>query len=463
MSDYAKSFDVEALVPSQADVVVRLCSKIESSVAAIKSLAVAKSAEGTAWKQQGYRSAADKLAQETQMSPGSAKRLLDTGRRMSKQPEVAQAALAGELSPDQAEAISDGVAAKPEKAKELLEMAKELSLPELTEEVARTKAAATDLEARRNAIHARRRLKRYTDRDGVHHAHLEGNPEDGIGLSRVIDPIRRRLIMLRNLPGRERETLEAIEHDALLSLLTVAGGEDGELSIKDLLDLGLFPQLDPSMLAPRSERRPSSDPVTEAKRSKKLAGGPVKVIVRVDLDVLLRGVALEGELCEIKGYGPVPVSLIEDLLATGNAWLVAALTQAEQVKSVSLARRRPNTAQKTALEFIYPECAVRGCNVRGGLQADHREDWAKTHFTALDLLDSLCRYHHGLKTHKGWALVEGRGKRDFVPPGDPRHPRHSKPPGRDEPRRVDEASEKKSSPTVGNHATRRQPAQRAGP
>jgi hypothetical protein len=27
-----------------------------------------------------------------------------------------------------------------------------------------------------------------------------------------------------------------------------------------------------------------------------------------------------------------------------------------------------------------------------------------------------------LKSNQGWALVEGSGKRDFVPPGDPRHP-----------------------------------------
>jgi hypothetical protein len=46
----------------------------------------------------------------------------------------------------------------------------------------------------------------------------------------------------------------------------------------------------------------------------------------------------------------------------------------------------------------------------------------------LEMLDRLCRYHHRLKTTKGWALVEGTGKRDFVPPEDPRHPRYSKGP-----------------------------------
>jgi hypothetical protein len=44
------------------------------------------------------------------------------------------------------------------------------------------------------------------------------------------------------------------------------------------------------------------------------------------------------------------------------------------------------------------------------------------HITVLELLDRLCRYHHSLKTTKGWALVEGTGKRDFVPPRGPEAP-----------------------------------------
>ena len=34
------------------------------------------------------------------------------------------------------------------------------------------------------------------------------------------------------------------------------------------------------------------------------------------------------------------------------------------------------------------------------------------------------------KSLDGWALVEGRGKRAFVPPDDPRHPRHANAPPR---------------------------------
>ena len=42
----------------------------------------------------------------------------------------------------------------------------------------------------------------------------------------------------------------------------------------------------------------------------------------------------------------------------------------------------------------------------------------------LDILDCLCRFHHAKKTREGWAFVDGVGKRAFVAPDDPRHPRH---------------------------------------
>jgi len=58
------------------------------------------------------------------------------------------------------------------------------------------------------------------------------------------------------------------------------------------------------------------------------------------------------------------------------------------------------------------------------LETDHRVDWADTHVTWLEWLERLCECHHDKKTHQGWALVAGTGKRPMVPPDDPRHPRH---------------------------------------
>jgi hypothetical protein len=78
-----------------------------------------------------------------------------------------------------------------------------------------------------------------------------------------------------------------------------------------------------------------------------------------------------------------------------------------------------------SLAALYPTCAVKGCNRLAYLETDHREDWSRMHATIFELFDRFCGHHHDLKTRQNWALVEGRGKRAFVPPDDPRHPRNA--------------------------------------
>ena len=132
----------------------------------------------------------------------------------------------------------------------MIDKAKRSSLPELNEEVAKIKAAATDQEKRRRDRHARRSLRRWADRDGAFHAHLYGHPEDGAGLWRMLDPIRRRLNILRRQSGAANETLDALDYDALMTMAAVAVGKHAELDLGDLIELGLFPQHHPSTPAP---------------------------------------------------------------------------------------------------------------------------------------------------------------------------------------------------------------------
>ena len=87
--------------------------------------------------------------------------------------------------------------------------------------------------------------------------------------------------------------------------------------------------------------------------------------------------------------------------------------------------RRPSAPQQTALEWLSPQCSVLGCPSVSFLETDHRVDWSESHLTVVDLLDRLCTHHHHLETRDNWALVPGRGKRAFVPPHDPRHPRNA--------------------------------------
>jgi hypothetical protein len=144
-------------------------------------------------------------------------------------------------------------------------------------------------------------------------------------------------------------------------------------------------------------------------------------LLRIDAAALRRGRVDGDELCEIAGIGPVPVSVARDLL--GEAIVKLVITRGVDVANITHLGRGPTTAQKIALMWANPTCIAEGCH-RRRIEYDHRQPWSETRHTRLDELDPLCEFHHDLKTRLGWALAPGTGKRAFVPPDDPRHPRH---------------------------------------
>jgi hypothetical protein len=129
----------------------------------------------------------------------------------------------------------------------------------------------------------------------------------------------------------------------------------------------------------------------------------------------------DGELCEIAGIGPIPVSVARELL--GESILKLVITKGVDVLNVTHLGRGPNAAQRVALLWSSPGCSVEGC-ARTRVEIDHRIPYAQTGHTRLDECDALCKHHHDRKHRDGWALVEGTGKRPMVPPDDRRHPKN---------------------------------------
>ena len=396
LSRCAAAFDAAVLSGDQARSAVDAATAMERMAALIRARAAARLAETRTWKAAGQRSAAHDLAQATGTSVSHAAAALTAARRLDHLPVLDAAARAGELSGEATAAIAEAATADPSAEARLVATGRRASLAELRAECARTKATAcVDLEARRRRVHDGRQLRDWTDADGVWHLHLRHGPEVGAQFMAALAPIRDRLFSTARARQR-REPVVAYAADALVEAVCAkAGGEA---------------QGDRSATPPRR--------------------GRAKVIVRIDLPALLRGYPVEGETTEIAGYGPVAVSAVRDLIATGDAFLAAVVTAGEAVVGVAHLRRRPRAVQQTALEWLYPTCAVEGCTATTWLENDHRVDWAQTRLTVFDLLDRLCTHHHDLKTRQGWALVEGRGKRAFVSPQDPLHPRHrSRSPG----------------------------------
>ncbi len=261
---------------------------------------------------------------------------------------------------------------------------------ELAEGPLRARSGGLGAEASRLAVHASRSLRYWTGSDGAFNLHGRATPEQGAIVIAALRPLADKAFQAARKDGR-RERPDAYAWDALVGLATSGGGGG------------------------------------DGGRGGGGRGPGAEVMIRVDYSALLRGYPLDGETCDIPGFGTTTVEVVRDMIATGDPVLKAIVTNGKNVVGVVHTRRRPNAYQKSALDWLFPTCAANGCGTRACfLETDHRQDWARTHITVLELLDRLCRYHHALKTTKGWALVDGTGKRDFVPPGDPRHPRYAK-------------------------------------
>ncbi len=374
----AERFDPALVAPDRLAQVVRDAGAIEKMMAALASLTAARmaaSGPGTTAARQAVR----ELAHASGTSLFEATKALEASRQLEAQPDVASAARAGELSRHQLALVAGAVAVNAGAAPQLLALARTGSLQELSDESARARSANQDLEARREAIHLARSLRPYTDASGTWHLHAKGTPEEGAQVMAAIRPSADKAFEQARKEGR-RERPEAYAFDGLIALATSGGSE-----------------------APRTE-----------------------IIYRVDLPAMIRGYPVNGEVCEIAGFGPVSAQAVVDLMDCGDPVLKAVVTKGKDVVNVTHLGRRPKAHQRTALDWLFPTCAAEGCGTRATyLETDHRLDWSKSHFTVLELLDRLCKFHHSQKTYQGWALVHGRGKRALVPPDDLRHPRHA--------------------------------------
>jgi hypothetical protein len=243
----------------------------------------------------------------------------------------------------------------------------------------------------RDAAHARIRRERYarefTDAEGAWNFMARGTPEDGARFRFAHEPIVDELFKAARA-GERKESRDAYAFDAFIEL---------------------------------AER--ATEPNTEKtkKPTPRFMG-----LIRADIEALRRGKVEGDEICEIAGLGPIPVTVARELL--GDAILKLVITKGVDVVNVTHLGRSPTIAQQVALWWQAPMCTAEGCTRTWRLENDHELGWKETERTRVDELDPLCTHEHDLKTNHGWALVRGTGKRPFVPPDDPRHPKYRAPP-----------------------------------
>lgn len=313
-------------------------------------------------------------------SEGQAREALATAKRVETLSETRDRLLDGRLSIAQAAQVAAGAAVDPSAESHLLTTASRSGMRGLRAEKERVVAAATDQEAAARRAHRDRHL-RVWNQGAATHGSFSGPTAAVADLLDALEPLAQKRFEAARSAER-REPHETYRFDALCDL-----ARNGDV-----------------------------DP----------AGRPEHVArVRVDRPALLRGATEPGEVCEIPGVGPVPVSHARQVLSHGLLQLV--ITDGVDVQTVVSSTRHVPTPLKIAIAERDQRCKIRGGDCTTDLHRHHTAPFARSRRTSYRELGNLCARHHHLVHDEGyeiivqsdgtWDLRAPARREDRAPPG----------------------------------------------
>ncbi len=407
---FVSTFEPARFSGTDASVLVGWFSRCERLAVTGKTLAATRASLAHRPETTGHPTPAHWLSEMTGESLGESADVLRLGRAFTGHSGMEEACRNGRLSRQAARLVADALAVNPGSEDHLVEAAQTDTVRQLKDRCLRAKAegrSAEDAARAHQALHDSRHCRTWTDRDGAFRLDARLAPDAGAALLASLTTQSERVFHRARKAGRT-EPADAYRADALVALVT---GRDviGPRRRGSAAPTGT-PGPDPDPAGPDHDAgHDAGDAPPEP------TGPRAQVTLRVDLGALRRGAVGPGEVCEIPGVGPVPVGTARALM--GDALTRLVITDGVDVTTVCHLGRAIPAHLRTALLERDRRCVVPGCDVEDGLEIDHVRPFAEGGPTSLDNLARLCRWHHQLKTHRGFALTGPPGDRRWQCPG----------------------------------------------
>jgi 5-methylcytosine-specific restriction endonuclease McrA len=330
----------------------------EKACAAARTLAAARAASCGAHRREGFRDPGDWLARQMGSSSAEARTALDTATALESCPGTRAALVSGELSLAQAGEIARTEAQRPGCEAELLDLARTSSLASLRDAARKTRLRAVDPDdLHRRQVEARHFRGWLNDLGNVCVAG-ELPPEVGVPFLNRVDAETDRLARQAKRQGQPQPR-QALAADAVIALF-------------------------------------------EGRGQTKSKGA--ELVIVCDVRPFRRGHVHDGEVCQVLGAGPIPVSLARQLSA--DAFVKAVIHDGVNIHTVAHFGRHIPAELRTALQLGPPPdfdgvtCVEAGCGRRYGLEWDHVDPVANGGATSYDNLKARCWPHHHDKTEE---------------------------------------------------------------
>lgn len=362
---WVTTLDPETITARTAKAQLEMLAEITRACEGAMTLLAARVAQTRVWADDGARSPAEYVAKATGAPMAQAMGMLDTAARLAHLPVTEAALRDGRLSPAQADAVTKAAIADPSQEADLLHTAGRSSLRGLRDQARRIEAAADPerTEARYRAAVESRDCTTWIDSDGAGRLAWRGAPDSLARIKAHLAPYVTHELRTASKAGIEAPYSHCAA-DGFVAMTAAAAGKG-------------------------VHRRPV---------------GGIAIKARVDYVALVEGRTRPGDVCEIQGVGPVPVSVIRRLLDE-KPMVDAILTRGRDVLRVAKLGRSGDTYIKAAIEWRDTHCAISGCERTEGLQHHHRIPVSQGGVTSLEMSLPLCTFHHDRHHHHGYAIT----------------------------------------------------------
>jgi hypothetical protein len=342
--------------------VVEALARTEKRCAAVRAWAATRAAECGAHKDRGFADAPGWLGHVSGVSAREARDALRVGGRLESSPQTWDALMSGEVSIGQAAEITTTEVAVPGSEADLLDLAARTGMAGLRDAARKIRLDAQDPDERYRRQRNDRYLRHWRDEQGMIRIAGAFCPEVGVALVNRIDIETDRIFRAahRDKPELESEPRERLAADALIRLVMEGG------------------------TGPKA--------------------GRAELVLVCDIAAFRRGHTHSGEVCDVIGGGPVPVSVAQDVAT--EAFIKAVLHDGVDITTVAHYGRYQKAELRTALGLGPPPlfngavCTNEGCDRRYHLEWDHIDPVANHGSTSYENLAPRCTPHHREKTRR---------------------------------------------------------------
>lgn len=400
--------DPSGLDAASAVEIVDGFDQIERLAATGKAIAATQVEATQAWRRSGQRDTVGFVAARSGTKRGPVREAMGVASRLSELPLLSQAVRSGTVSLAQAADIAAAAVEHPDTEAELVDLAGRATLRELRARCLEIQARGDGAERQHRRAKAERSCSSQVGRDATWRLNASLTVADGAIVDKVLDHFQTQIFDQARQRG-EREPFTAYRADALVLMARAAV----EGTCHDGCAIGTEGDAD-AQPNRRGRRR----------RSRRSSSLRHAIVISVPHSAFsLNGSRFGGGTCEdasgtceVPGVGPVPISVVHQLLET-DPIIKAIVTKGRDITATATLTRNIKEDLRLAVLASHDlTCGVPTCDNDRFLELDHFLEYGKGGPTDYENLRPLCSFHHDQRTNEGYELRGQKGSYEWVAP-----------------------------------------------